>query len=423
MRKNSKKNSKGLSIAAFVLIILLIGTSVYTGIYGLTIANTYNISSFKDSIKMGLDLTGGVSVIEEIQGSKPNQATIDRTIDLLSMRINAVGVSETPITQVGDNKIQIDVPGVYDTKTVIENVAKSGKLTFKDPSGNEILTGSDVSGATATYDQNSQPIVSLELKDSGKQKFADATTKFVGQEISIYMDETKICSPKVNEPITGGKAQISTSSIDEAKGYANKIQSGALPVTLKTAQANTVSASLGSEALPKSILAGEIGIGIVLLFMFILYRVPGLMADIALVLYTVLVLSVYSAIQARLTLAGIAAFLLTVGMAVDANVLMFERIKEELRTGKSVISAVNNGYNKALSSILDSNITTIIAGLVLYFVGTGSVKGFALTLLIGIVVSLFTALVVTKLLLKLAIQIGFLKKASYFGVREVKSNA
>ena len=237
------------------------------------------------------------------------------------------------------------------------------------------------------------------------------------------MDETKVCSPTVQAHITDGKAQISTSSFDEAKSIADKIKSGALPVVLKTAQANTVSASLGSEALPRSILAGEIGIGIVLLFMFVLYRVPGLMADIALVLYTILVLVVYSAIQARLTLAGIAAFLLTVGMAVDANVLMFERIKEELRTGKSIISAVNNGYNKALSSILDSNITTIIAGLVLYFVGTGSVKGFAITLLIGIVVSLFTALVVTKLLLKLAIQIGFLKKASYFGVREVKSNA
>ncbi|MDP4177595.1 MAG: protein translocase subunit SecD [Bacillota bacterium] len=423
MRKSSKKNNKGLSILAFILIIIIIGFSAYTGIFGLTIANTYHLKSFNETIKMGLDLTGGVSVIEEVQGSKVDNDTINRTIDLLNMRINAVGVSETTIAKYAENKIKIDVPGVYDTKSVIENVAKSGKLEFKDPSNNVILSGSDVHDAQFAYDQNNQPIVSLTLKDSGKTKFADATEKFMNQKISIYMDDTLVCSPTVQAHITDGKAQISTSSLDEAKSIANKIQSGALPVTLKTASASTVSASLGSKALPQSMMAGAIGIGLVLLFMLILYRIPGLMADIALALYTILVLVVYSVIGARLTLAGIAAFLLTVGMAVDANVLMFERIKEELKKGKSVSSALDNGYHKALSSILDSNITTIITGLVLYFIGTGSVKGFAITLLIGICVSLFTALVVTKVLLRLALNIGFLKKASYFGVREVKTNA
>ncbi|MCJ7690014.1 MAG: protein translocase subunit SecF, partial [Clostridiaceae bacterium] len=247
---------------------------------------------------------------------------------------------------------------------------------------------------------------------------AVATNKFLGQPITIFMDDVELTSPTVNAVITDGRAEISGNyTIEEATRQAQIIKSGALPVTLKAVSVKTVGATLGKNALPLSIKAGAVGILFILLFMLLYYRAPGIIADISLILYVVLVLGSFSALNVTLTLAGIAAFLLTVGMAVDANVLIFERIKEELRTGKSIKSAVDSGFHKALSSILDSNITTIIAAIVLYTVGTGAVKGFALTLMIGIALSVLTAFTSTKYLLKLAVGMGLLSKTSHFGVK------
>ncbi|EGO86475.1 preprotein translocase subunit SecD, partial [Clostridium botulinum C str. Stockholm] len=235
---------------------------------------------------------------------------------------------------------------------------------------------------------------------------------------TIYMDGEVLTSPNVQSVITGGKATITGSAtMEEANRQAKIIQSGALPVSLEAVEFKTVGATLGANALPLSMKAGAVGIGLILIFMLLYYKGPGIMADIALIFYVLIVLGAFVMFKVTLTLSGIAGFLLTVGMAVDANVLIFERIKEELRLGKSLNVAVNAGFNRALSSILDSNITTIIAGVVLYYLGSGGVKGFALTLMIGIVLSIFTALTVTRTLIRLGINMGLLSKASQFGVK------
>ncbi|WP_291633577.1 protein translocase subunit SecD [Clostridium sp.] len=408
---------KKKSMILFMLSVLVVGILAYTGFYGVKIGD-YRFIPFTETINKGLDLQGGISVLEEIQGGKVDKSTLDRAIELISMRVNKMGVSETLVVQEGNNRIRIEIPGKFDSKEILDTVAKSGVLKFVGPDNVTILTGTDVKDASAYLDQDNQPTIGLELNASGTKKFAEATQKFLGKPITIYMDEDELTSPTVQAVITDGKAVITGSkTLEEATSQAQIIKSGALPVTLKAISVKTVGATLGKSALPLSMKAGGIGILFILLFMLLYYRVPGMIADISLILYVVLVLATFSAVNATLTLAGIAGFLLTVGMAVDANVLIFERIKEELKTGKSIKSSVDSGFHRALSSILDSNTTTIIAALVLYSVGTGAVKGFALTLMIGIVLSVFTALTSTKFLLKLAVEMGLLSKTSHFGVK------
>lgn len=408
--------SKKKSTFLFVLSIIAIFSLAFLSVKGLKIAN-YQIKPLNKAINKGLDLQGGVSVVEEIQGNV-DQKTFDKTIELISMRVNKMGVSETVVSREGKNRIRIEIPGKFDAKQVIDSVVKTGELKFVGPDNKTILKGKDVKKATAYLDDTNSPIIGLELNNSGTKKFAEATKKFLGKPIAIYMDDEKLTNPTVNDVITGGKAVITGSkTLEEANRQANIINSGALPVTLKTVSAKTVGPTLGATSLPKSVKAGVVGIALIFIFMLLYYRMPGIIADIALVLYIILVLLVFIGIDATLTLSGIAGFLLTVGMAVDANVLIFERIKEELKCGKSIKSSVDAGFNRALSSILDSNITTIIAGLVLYTVGSGTVKGFALTLIIGIVISILTALTVTRYLLKLAVNMGLISKLSHFGVK------
>ncbi|SHH38706.1 protein translocase subunit SecD [Clostridium grantii] len=414
----SKKNSKVSSIVKFIIVVSLIGLYSYTGAVGFKSIFGYKVAPFTETIKKGLDLQGGVSVLEEIQADEVDEATMERTIEMLSMRVNPDGVKETSVQQEGENRIRIEIPGEFDAEKVLESIGKTGKLEFRDPDGNVILSGDEVTDASAYLDQYSSPTISLEFSAEGTTKFAEATEKFIGQAIGIYMDDELLTNPTVNSTITDGKAIITGSdTLEEASRKAGIIKSGALPVTLKAVEYKTVGATLGASALPLSIKAGIIGILIVFIFMIAYYRMPGLMANIALLLYVFLVLGTFSTIEATLTLSGIAGFLLTVGMAVDANVLIFERIKEELKLGKTIKNAVDTGFSRALSSILDSNITTIIAAIVLYSLGSGSVKGFALTLMIGIVLSIFTALTITRLLLNLAINIGLIKSSSHFGVR------
>lgn len=403
----------------FILSVLIIIFLAYTGAQGLTIGG-YRIKSFGESITRGLDLQGGLSVWEEIQGDNIDPKAIDRTIELLNLRVNGMGVSETTVAREGQKRIRIDFPGKFNSDEVIESVTKTGELQFRDPSNNVLLTGSkDIKDAVASLDQYSKPIVSLEMTEEGAKKFAEATEKFLGQQISIYMDDQMITNPTVQSVIRDGKAQITGSkTMDEATRQANIIKSGALPVTLKTVAIKTVGASLGANALPKSLLAGAVGIGLAFLFMIAFYRVPGLMANFALSLFVYLNLLILALIGATITLSGIAGFLLSVGMALDANMLIFERIKEELKAGKSVKSSIDAGFHRALTSILDSNITTIIAGLILYYLGSGSVRGFALTLIIGVLVSMFTAITVTRYFMKLAVNSGMLSKLWHFGVKK-----
>ncbi|MEA4826145.1 MAG: protein translocase subunit SecD [Clostridium sp.] len=417
--RNSKVNTskKGKSSVVFLLSVIVILLLAYAGFFGFKNIFGYRVKPFSETINKGLDLQGGISVLEEIKGNVDN-ATVERTIEMLSMRVNPEGVKETSVQREGKNRIRIEIPGEFDAKRVLDSIGKTGKLEFRGPDKKVILTGSDIKEATAYLDDMNSPTIGLELNPEGTKKFAEATSKFKGQNIAIYMDEEMLTNPVVQSVITGGKATITGSkTLEEAKRQANIIKSGALPVTLEAVEFKTVGATLGANALPLSMKAGAVGISLVLLFMLFYYRGPGLMAGIALIFYVVLVLGTFSAIKATLTLSGIAGFLLTVGMAVDANVLIFERIKEELKLGKSIRTATEAGFNRALSSILDSNITTIIAAIVLYYLGSGSVKGFALTLMIGIVLSIFTALTITRLLLNLSIEMGLINSSSHFGVK------
>jgi len=417
--------TRAKSTIIFTLVVILIGFLAYAGVYGFE-AGGYRFKPFSETINRGLDLQGGVSVLEEIQEDKVDQETMNRTIELLSMRVNKMGVSETVVSQEGAKRIRIEIPGKFDAQEVLNSVAKTGELKFVGPDNSVILTGKDIKKASAYIDTSggNKPTISLELNDDGAKKFATATKKFIGQEIAIYMDDEMLTNPTVEAIITNGQAVITgSSSLEDAQRKANIINSGALPVVVKAVEVKTVGASLGANALPLSIKAGEVGIGIVLLLMILYYRVPGIIADIALFLYMVIVLLAFASINATLTLAGIAAFLLTVGMAVDANILIFERMKEELKSGKSTKAAIDAGFHRAMTSILDSNITTIIAGIVLYGLGSGAVKGFALTLILGVSLSMFTAIVVTKQLVNLAAGMGWFDKKwsiGTFGVHDFR---
>ncbi len=413
-----KGHTKGRSTILFILTLIVIVVFAFAGARGVEIAG-WEFKSFNKAITKGLDLQGGVSVLMEIQDEDVTKEDLEKTRQLIDLRVNKLGVAETSVTVEGDRRVRVEIPGEYDSKDLVDSLSKTGNLTFKDEDGNEVLSGSDVEEAGTMLDSTSNaPVVTLKLTDEGTKKFAEATENNLNKKIYIYMDDEEISAPTVDSVITGGNAIIKgSSSIDEAKNLAGLINAGALPVTVKAIQIENVGAQLGAEALPNAVKAGLIGIAIIFLFMILYYRIPGVIACIALTLYVCLTLLVFVEADVALTLPGIAAFLLTVGMAVDANVLIFERVREELKNGISVKSAVEKGFSNALSSIVDSNITTIIAALVLYFMGTGSVKGFAVTLMIGIAVSMFTAIVVTKTLMKWAVNMGMLKSNWQFRVK------
>lgn len=401
-----------------MLTVILIGFLAFGGFKGIVIGG-YEFKSFDKAITRGLDLQGGVSVLMEITDENVSKDDLEKTRQLLDLRVNKLGVAETTVTTEGDRRIRVDIPGQFDSKELVDSLSKTGNLTFKDSEGNEVLNGKDVTEAVAMLDsQTGKPTVSLKLNDEGKTKFAEATKNNVGKQISISMDEEVISSPVVQTTITDGSAVITGSkTVDEAKKLAGLINAGALPVSIKTASISNVGAQLGAEALPNAVKAGALGIALIFLFMIFNYRLLGVIASIALTLYTTLVLIVFVEADVALTLSGIAAFLLTIGVAVDANVLIFERIKEEMAKGITPVNAVKAGFENALSSIVDSNVTTIIAALVLYFMGTGPVKGFAVTLMIGIVVSMFTAIFVTRRLTKWALGFGLLSKPWHFKVK------
>jgi preprotein translocase subunit SecD len=415
----TKGKVKGKSTAFFLASLLVIAFLAYCSIKGVVLGD-YKIKPFSETIKRGLDLKGGISVVMEIQQDKVSTDERERTIELLSMRVNKMGVSETSIAQEGAKRIRIDIPDMFDTKEVLDTVGKTGNLRFVGPDNTEILTGKDVKDATAYISNEGQPIIGLELNSDGTKKFADATQKYINQQIAIYMDEDQLTNPYVRAVITDGKAIIEGSSdIAEAKRNAGIIKSGALPVVVKTASVKVVGPTLGADALTQSIKAGKIALILIFAFMILYYRVPGFIACVALALYMILLLGVFTSIGATLTLSGIAGFLISAGMALDANVLIFERMKEELKAGKSIKSVIDAGFHRAMTSVLDSNITTVISGIILYSLGSGTVKGFALTLIIGVILSMFTAITVSRFLIKLAAGMGILndKTIGTFGVR------
>jgi len=408
--------SRGL--AKFLSVIVLAAIIAYIAFFGINAGN-YSIKPVQESIRLGLDLQGGVYVLEQAEG-KVTQDAMTRAISIIRNRVDSLGVSQPLIVQQGPNRIRIEIPGVNDPDQVISFLGQTAQLKFVGPDGKVILTGADVKNSKAVYqtDQTGvqQPVVTLELNSKGAKAFADATGKFVGKQIAIVLDNKTISAPVVQEQITGGEAVINgMKDFTEAKNLANLIRGGALPVTLKQVEYSSVGATLGPSALKASEEAGLYGLVIVLLFMIAFYRLPGLIADIALGIYILINFIVYALLHVTLDLPGIAGMLLSIGMAVDANIIIFERMKEELRAGKSIRASLDAGFKKAFVAVFDSNITTLIAAFVLFFMGAGTVKGFALTLIIGVISSMFTAITVSRFLLKSVVDTEFTKNIRVYG--------
>ena len=416
------KNARSKSV--FFLVVILIATFAYTAFAGIS-AGGMEIKSAVSNIKQGLDLKGGVFVLYEadtdITGTELDDI-MDQTIAVFRKRIDSMGLTEPLIVREGEKRIRIELPGVENAQQALDTIGKTAQLQFITVREEVVVTGADVKNAKVVIDsKENAPVVALEFTPEGAQKFAEATAKLaVNQEpLLIVLDNEVISSPVVNVAIPDGNATISGNfTVESASELANLIRGGALPVNFTEVQSSIVTATLGEDALARSITGALIGIVLVMIFMTVYYRLPGLSASIALAGYMVIVAYIYQLIGVTLTLPGIAALILSVGMAVDANVIIFERIKEEIRDGKSVRVSIDSGFKKAMSTILDSQITTFIAGIVLYDFGTGQIKGFAITLMIGIIASMFTALFVTKLILRNMVNGFSIKDKKLFGVQE-----
>lgn len=401
---------KGKSLVTLIVTVLLIAVVGFLAINGLSIGK-YNLEPVGNAIKQGLDLRGGVYAVYIAKDTSASDfdTLLDGTIGVLRNRLTAQGFTEATVTKQGTDRIRVEIPDVSDPNQILDIIGTPAKLEFKDSEGNLIMEGKDVKSASPQIDSsNNQPVVAFELNESGKVAFAEATQKNVGKVISIILDGETISAPTVQNAITDGKGIITGSAdVDEARQLAMLIQSGALPLDIEQIEVSAISATLGAEALDKSIWAGIIGIALVFLFMLVIYRLPGLVADMALCIYILIVLYALALVPGvQLTLPGVAGILLGVGMAVDANVIIFERFREELKLGRTLNSAVTRGFKNALSAIVDSNVTTIIAALVLMYFGTGPIRGFAVTLLIGVITSMFTAVFVTRFLLNQVVRLG-----------------
>ncbi|KAF5061024.1 Protein translocase subunit SecDF [anaerobic digester metagenome] len=412
------KKGKPSALIALIVIAVITGLLSFSGLFGLKLGD-YRVKTFGEQIVKGLDLQGGTSVLLEVQAPNLDAAGLDRVRSLINLRVDATGAVDPTITTEGTNRIRVDIPGKYQSANIVEQLSKTGVLTFKDADGKVVLEGKDIQEATPGYDDLGRIVVNLKMKDSGVQKFADATTANVGKSISINMDDEILSNPVVNEAIKNGQASITGQfTEDEAKMLAAMINNGALPYPVKTLSVQEVGATLGSSVLPNVKLAGILGIAAIFLIMVWFYRVPGILASLALVIFCLGLILVTAGLKISMSLAGIAGFLLSIGMAVDANVLIFERIKEELQSGLDIKRSIALGFRHAMSSILDANITTLISGFILFYFGAGSVRGFALNLVIGVLLSMFTAIIVTRFLMVLAYSAGLLKTKAAFGFKE-----
>lgn len=452
---------KSTGVISFIAILALTVGLIYTAIFGLG----ENKSGAASSIDLGLDLAGGVSITYEVVGDEnPSQTDMDDTVYKLTKRVEAYS-TEAQVYQEGSNRITIEIPGVSDANEVLKEIGTPGKLYFiEETNSNEetnyylgfdvdeegnmtgygyrlektieeieangsiVLTGTDVesakAGTMADEFGNSQNVVELTMTSEGTRKFSEATAKAYekGETLAIYYDGELISVPYVNAPIEDGKAIITgMESYEEAENLATQIRIGGLSLELAEIRSQVVGAQLGAEAIESSLLAGAIGLAAVIIFMIVIYLIPGVAACIALFIYIALIVIMLDSFSITLTLSGIAGIILSIGMAVDANVIIFARIREELATGKTVQSAIKQGFSKALSAILDGNITTLIAAAVLGFVGTGSVKGFAQTLALGIVLSMFTALIITRGIMAVMYAMGFESEKFYGVAKERKT--
>ena len=393
----------------------------------------YFIQPLAGSLKQGLDLQGGTHIVLEAEDSATGTAdndAVERAKQILERRINEMGLSEPLVQREGARRIIIELPGVKDPDEAIKRIGKTAVLEFKNDQGQTVMTGDDLKDAKEELGQNKQPLVAIELSDEGAKKFADLTSKNIGRRIAITLDGKELTNPVVQQAITGGKATISGSqSLEEAKDLAILLRSGALPVkiskgTLKMAipvkinvlEVRTVGPSLGQDSKDKSVVAFSAGIAMIMIFLVILYRFSGIVANIALLVYVMLLLLVLGkGFNATMTLPGIAGIILSMGVAVDANILIFERFKEEVFSGKSMRVAMEAGFSRALATITDANVSVIITAGILTILGSGPVKGFAISLGVGVVVSMFTAITVSHFLLRLLIDCNFTNHPFWFG--------
>lgn len=408
---------KSSGMKLFILIVVMLGlwAIAYFGIG--SDAKTLSVWN----IARGLDLNGGVYIVYEAEeGVNPSSEEMDAAVSMIRERLDRRNWTEAEVSKEGNRRIRLEIPGIDNPEEAIEEIGQTAELFFMDSNGQIVVEGKDVANATKAYQAdsmgNQQIVVSLEFNAEGTQKFSEATKNNVGKPIYIMMDNTIISAPNVNEQITGGKAVITGDFDDaEAKELAELIKAGSLPFKLNILEYNTVGATLGANALSTSLIGGTLGIILVFAFMLIYYKIPGIAAILALLIYIPLDLILINALDVTLTLPGIAGVVLSVGMAVDANVIIFERIREELKAGKTLKLSVNNGFSRAFSAIIDANITTIIAGAVLFWLGTGPIKGFAITLILGIVISMITAIVITRFILTNMINAGIKNPKFYSG--------
>ena len=413
------KKSKAAVILA-VILAAFVGLAYYASI----ILSSTGIGEDM-SIPLGLDLSGGVSITYQVVDENPSAEDMSDTIYKLQKRVDSYS-TEASVYQVGDDRITVEIPGVQDANQILEDLGNPGSLEFQMPDGTVFMTGDMVADAQAatqtdTYG-NKEYVVALKLTDEGVKIFGEVTSENIGKNLPIVYDGETISYPRVQTAITGGEAQITgMADFEEAETLATQIRIGSLSLQLSELESSVVGAQLGSQAIASSLKAGAIGLAIVMVFMIVMYAVPGIAASLALAIYTTLVIATLYLFEITLTLPGIAGIILGIGMAVDANVIVFARIREEIATGKSVQTSMKIGFQKAMSAILDGNITTLIASVVLMALGSGTVKGFAYTLMIGIILSLFTAMVVTRYILYSLYALGLKSEKLYGRAKERKS--
>ena len=373
-----------------------------------------------NSIKQGLDLQGGTHIVLEAVDTPEAPVTDDslnRAVSIVERRINEMGLTEPIVQKEGARRIIVELPGEKNPEKAIETIGKTAVLEFKDESGTTRMTGNDLKTAKEQIDQGKKNVVAIEFTDEGAKKFADLTASNVGRKIGIYLDGAPLTEPVVNEPITGGKAVITGSkTLEDAKNLAILLRSGALPVKLQVMEVRTIGPSLGQDSKVKSEKAFAIGIVLIMIFLIIIYRMSGVVANIALLVYVLILLSILKYLDATLTLPGIAGVILSMGFAVDANILIFERFKEEVLIGKSLRTSMEAGFKRAFNTILDANVSVMIAAIVLIVMGSGTIKGFAVNLALGIIVSMFTAIIVSRSLLTWFINTGLITNPWFYGL-------
>lgn len=417
MANKNVKNPRTRAIVSLIAILVVVAICGYVALFGIGKGTMINyVKPWGEAISLGLDLRGGVYTVyaAEDDGSLEFETKMSSTVSILTSRLTRQGFTEATVTRQGNDRIRVEIPNVSDPNEILRIIGTPAQLDFVDEAGTVLMEGSMIKNAAASQDENGLPCVAFELNEEGAKLFAEATAANLNKTISITLDGEVISAPTVNSVIAGGQGQITGNfTADEAKNLATLILSGALPLNLTQLEVSAISATLGVEALDKAVLAGMIGVALVMLFMLLRYRICGLVADIALTIYIMVVVLLLALTGAQLTLPGVAGIILGIGMAVDANVVIFERIREELKVGRPLPSSIKKGFAHALSAIIDANVTTIIAAVVLYAFGTGTIRGFALTLGIGVATSMFTAIFVTHKLLDIFADLGIKNQKLY----------